>query len=85
MQINDPHEDKALGRWIDKTQNLAEGKDNYASNGLVKIQPWANFHMGADTGRKVLPKLIRLLLTCLKIKFQWIKYKKSEKLSIGNK
>ena len=65
MRINDPHEDKALGRWIDKVQNLAEGKDNYASNGLVKTQLWASFHIRADTRRNVLPKLIRLCVDTL--------------------
>ena len=39
MRINDPHEVKSLGGWIDKAQNLADlGKDNYALNGLVKTQ-----------------------------------------------
>ena len=65
MRINDPHEDKALGRWIDKVQNLAEAKDNYASNGLVKTQLWASFHIRADTRRNVLPKLIRLCVDTL--------------------
>ena len=64
MRINNLHEDKALGVWIDKVQNLADlGKDNYASNGLVKTQLWASFHTRADTRGKVL--LIRLCIDTL--------------------
>ena len=63
MRINDPHEDKALGRWIDKVQNLAEGRDNYASNGLVKTQLWASFHIRADTRRLCVDRLSWCLST----------------------
>ena len=42
VRINDPQEDKALNGWIDKVQNLAEEKDNYA-NDLVNTSALGKF------------------------------------------
>ena len=73
VRKNDSHEDKALGRWINKVQNLADGKDNYANRRRISGRRLRMASLRLSSGQfficaswyweKSFPKLIELVNT----------------------